>query len=116
MPILANAKKALRVSKKKTIANRRTKSLVKTFVDKVLKNPTAESLSAAFSQVDKAVKKNVLHRNKAARIKSRMSKLASGSTAAPAVAKAKVAKAAKPAAAKAKAKPAAKKTAAKKTK
>ncbi len=106
MPILANAKKALRVSKKKTVANRRTKSLVKTFVDKVMKTPTAESLAAAFSQVDKAVKKNVIHRNKAARMKSRMSKLASGKVAAPA-AVAKTAKVAKPAT---KAKPAAKKT------
>jgi ribosomal protein S20 len=77
MPILANAKKALRVSKKKAANNRRTKSLMKTFVDKVLKTPTAASLSEAFSQVDKAVKKNVIHRNKAARVKSRLSKILS---------------------------------------
>jgi ribosomal protein S20 len=64
MPILANAKKALRVSLKKTDANRRTKSLVKTFVDKALKQPTPENTASAFSQLDKAVKKNVIHKIK----------------------------------------------------
>jgi len=87
MPILANAKKALRVSLKKTLANRRTKSLVKTFVDKALKQPTLENTSSAFSQLDKAVKKNVIHKNKAARMKSQVSKAASGVVAKPALKK-----------------------------
>ena len=80
MPILANAKKALRVSKKKALINRRTKSLVKTFVDKVIKEPSVAGLAGAFSQLDRAVKKNVIHKNKAARIKSRLSKMADGKT------------------------------------
>ncbi|HCC84580.1 MAG TPA: 30S ribosomal protein S20 [Candidatus Pacebacteria bacterium] len=75
MPILANAKKALRVSKKKTLTNRRTKSLLKTFIDKVFKLPTAETAAAAFSKIDRAVKKNVIHKNKAARMKSQISKV-----------------------------------------
>ncbi len=75
MPLLANAKKALRASKKKTTVNRRTKSLVKTSLDLVKKKPTKESLASAFSKIDKAVKKNVLHKNKAARVKSQVSKL-----------------------------------------
>ena len=96
MPILANAKKALRVSLKKATANRRTKSLVKTFVDKALKQPTPENTASAFSQLDKAVKKNVLHKNKAARIKSRVSK-AAGTDLKLAAAKAAPKKTAKPA-------------------
>lgn len=76
MPILANAKKALRVSVKKTTTNRRTKSLVKTFSDAVKKKTSAETLSGAFSKIDKAVKKNVLHKNKAARMKSQLARLA----------------------------------------
>ena len=78
MPILANAKKALRVSKKKTLINKRVKSLLKTFVDKVFKSPTAENASEAFSRVDKAVKKNVIHKNKAARMKQQISKVVAG--------------------------------------
>jgi small subunit ribosomal protein S20 len=80
MPILANAKKALRVSKKKTAINKRVKSLLKTFVDKVFKSPTLENASEAFSRVDKAVKKNVIHKNKAARMKQQISKIVAGKT------------------------------------
>jgi len=39
------------------------------------KNPTAENLAAAFSAADKSVKKNVIQKNKAARIKASLSKL-----------------------------------------
>jgi len=75
MPILSNAKKALRVSLKKTTQNRVTKSKTKTAVDKVKKNPTMEILAGAFSAIDKAVKKNTMHANKAARLKAQLSKL-----------------------------------------
>lgn len=76
MPILANAKKALRTSAKKTTVNRRTKSLVKTFMDAAKKKPSVETLGEAFSKIDKAVKKNVLHKNKAARMKSQLARKA----------------------------------------
>jgi len=75
MPILSNAKKALRVSKKKTTQNRVTKSKTKNAVDKVKKTPTMELLAGAFSAIDKAVKKNTMHGNKAARLKAQLSKL-----------------------------------------
>ena len=75
MPLLANAKKALRAAKKKTTINRRIKSLVKSSMDSVKKTPTKEALATAFSKVDKAVKKHVLHKNKAARVKSQVAKL-----------------------------------------
>jgi len=75
MPILKNAKKALRVSQRKAVVNGRVKSKLKTMVDKVAKTPTIESLSLAFSAIDKAVKGNLIHANKAARYKSSLSKL-----------------------------------------
>lgn len=75
MPILKNAKKALRSSTKKAEVNGRIRSMLKTMADKMIKTPSAEVLSQAFSAVDKAVKRKVIHANKAARIKSRMSKL-----------------------------------------
>ncbi|GIK84376.1 MAG: hypothetical protein BroJett025_09980 [Patescibacteria group bacterium] len=76
MPILANARKAQRVSKKKTEVNSRVKSIVKTMVDKVKKTPSAANLATAYSALDTAVRKHLLHKNKAARVKSQLSKLA----------------------------------------
>jgi len=77
MPILKNAKKALRASKRKTEVNKRVKSRTKTALDTLKTTPTAESLAAVFSAIDKSVKRNIFHRNKAARLKSQMSKLVS---------------------------------------
>lgn len=75
MPILKNAKKALRSSQKKAEINGRVKSMLKTMTDKMIKEPTADILNLAFSAIDKAKKRNIIHANKAARLKSRMSKL-----------------------------------------
>jgi small subunit ribosomal protein S20 len=75
MPILKSAKKALRVSKKKNVVNRKLKSQVKTAIDQVKKTPNSENLSLASSKIDRAVKKNLIHKNKAARLKSRLAKL-----------------------------------------
>lgn len=75
MPILKNAKKALRVSKRKTVINSRIKSRMKTLVDAFKKAPSMEALSAAYSAVDVAVKKNIVQKNKAARVKSQLSAL-----------------------------------------
>lgn len=77
MPILANAKKALRVSQRKTVINRRLKSMIKTMTDSMIKTPSAENLSNIFSAIDKGIKRNLFHKNKAARLKSQMSKLLS---------------------------------------
>ncbi len=76
MPLLANARKALRVSKKKTEVNSRVKSILKTMVDKMKKSPSAENLRNAYSTVDTSVKKHLMHKNKAARVKAQLSKLA----------------------------------------
>lgn len=76
MPLLQNAKKALRVSRRKTVVNSRVRSIVKTMVDKVKKSPSAENLRNAYSAVDTAVKNNLMHKNKASRVKSQLSKLA----------------------------------------
>lgn len=75
MPILRNAKKALRVSKKKTIVNGQLKTKLKSAVDEMKKTPAADKLSAAFSAIDRGVKKHILQKNKAARVKASLSKL-----------------------------------------
>lgn len=75
MPILKNAKKALRSSKRKAGVNARVKSRMKTAIDTVKANASAETVSQAFSRIDRAVKYNLLHKNKAGRLKSQLSKL-----------------------------------------
>jgi ribosomal protein S20 len=75
MPILNNAKKALRSSFRKAEMNRVLKSKVKTTRDAVTTAPGIKTLSTFFSSIDTAVKRNLLHRNKAARLKSQASKL-----------------------------------------
>ena len=104
MPLLQNAKKALRVSKRKAVVNSRVRSIVKTMVDKLKKSPSSENLRNAYSAIDTAVKNNLMHKNKAARVKSQLSKLAKPE-------KATKAKPAKKAAKKAPAKKTTKKTA-----
>lgn len=75
MPLLKNAKKALRVSKRKAAINTKIKSKARTMMKKVRKTSAAEDLPAAYSAIDKAVKRNLFHRNKAARLKSQLSKV-----------------------------------------
>lgn len=68
MPISASAKKSLRVAQRQTAENRVTRVRVK---NQLKRTATAEDLSALFSILDKAAKGNVIHKNKAARLKSR---------------------------------------------
>lgn len=72
---MANTKSALkriRTSIKRNLRNRQVKSSVRTAVRKFQDNATVESLRSAISALDKAVSKGVLHRNTAARKKSRL--------------------------------------------
>jgi small subunit ribosomal protein S20 len=83
-----SAAKRIKTSERKKIENAPYKSLVKTFIKKYFKaletydlNPTNENygqvkifLSLAYSKIDKARKKNILHQNNAARKKSRLTK------------------------------------------
>jgi len=75
MPLLNNAKKALRASERKAIVNRRIKSQVKTSLDKMKETPTSENMSAAYSALDKAVKRGLFHINKVARLKGQLSRV-----------------------------------------
>lgn len=88
MPVIRSAKKKLRMDKKRESANKKIKSLVKLISKKAIKTPTPKSVQEAFSILDKAAKKNIIHKNKAARIKSRLSKLLGKKTKVPTKAKA----------------------------
>jgi len=81
MPILKSSIKAMRVSRRKNVINTRTrnkyKAELKTFRQLIAsgkKDEAAKAMSKAASMLDKAVKKNVIHKNKASRLKSRMAK------------------------------------------
>ena len=115
MPIIKSAKKRVKVAKKATIRNSKTKRSLKTALKNFGTKTDGKSHSAAQSNVDKAVKKGLMHKNKAARIKKQLSAQAKAAGAKPAAATVKKA-AAKPAAKKAAPakKPAAKKAPAKK--
>lgn len=75
MPVIKSAKKKLRQDKKRQEANKIVKDLVKSEVKAFRKSPSETKLKAVFHAVDKAVKKNVVHKNKAARMKGTLSAL-----------------------------------------
>lgn len=131
MPIIKSAKKRVRTAEKAAIRNSKTKrslkSAVKAFHRAITggkKDDVVKTHGEAQSALDKAGKKNVMHKNKVARKKSQLSKAAKAAAnasdkpaakkattkAAPKAAVKKAAPAKKPAAKKAPAKkPAAKK-------
>jgi len=74
MPVTKQAIKKVRQDKRKAVFNLQRKKAYKEAVKKYLKNPTPAGLRSVFVAVDRAAKTNVIHKNKAARIKSRLSK------------------------------------------
>lgn len=69
MPIIKSAKKRVKVARKATVRNSKTKRGLKSAFKIFAKTPTAKSQSDVQSNLDKAVKKGVIHKNKAARLK-----------------------------------------------
>ena len=81
-----SAKKRIQIAERNRLINKSYKSTVKTWTKKTLencekykkdpneenKNLVATSLNKAFSLIDKAVKKNVLHKNNGANRKSKI--------------------------------------------
>lgn len=109
MPLIKSAKKRVRVAKKAAIRNSKTKRSLKDAFKVFNRKPTAKAHSDAQSNLDKAVKKGLVHKNKAARLKKQAAAKAKAAGVKP-TASAKKAVPAKKATAKA----APKKTAAKK--
>ena len=81
-----SAKKRIQIAERNRLINKSYKTTVRTLTKKTLqscekykkdpnednKNIVKESLNKAFSLIDKAVKKNVLHKNNGANKKSRI--------------------------------------------
>ncbi len=75
MPIIKSAQKKLRKDVKRTVANRSIKTTLKKALKESTTHPTPENVSLAYKAADKAAKRHLIHKNKAARIKSAISKL-----------------------------------------
>lgn len=80
MPIIKSAIKKLRKDIKREKHNDSLRKILKDKIKEVKKNPSEENMSHLFSLADKTAKKHIIHKNKAARIKSRISKLLSVKT------------------------------------
>lgn len=74
MPIIKSAKKKMRSDRRKRARNLRAKSIVKAAVKTARQNPGSETFKTAQRALDKAVTARLIHRNKAARLKSRLVK------------------------------------------
>ena len=81
MPGNKSAQKAARVSERKRIRNRSVKSAIKTKITKSEKliagnelEPAQAVVSETISDLDRAVKKGIIHKNTAARRKSRLTR------------------------------------------
>ncbi len=81
MPIIKSAKKRVKVTEKKTAQNREWKDKLKNSIkdlEKIIdsgdKEAAAEQLKETKRVIDKAVSRNILHKNNAARKKSRLTK------------------------------------------
>lgn len=76
MPIIKSAKKRVRVARKATVRNAKTKRSLKTalksFHASLTGKKASEAHSKAQSAVDKAAKKGIMHKNKAARKKRQL--------------------------------------------
>lgn len=81
MPIIKSAKKRVRVARKATIRNAKTKrslkAAIKAFAAALTGGKQAsEAHAKAQSEIDKAAKKGVMHKNKAARKKAQLARAA----------------------------------------
>lgn len=67
----------MRQDRAKTVRNASVRRSVREAVKAVRTKPTKKSLTEAFQKLDKAAKSHVIHKNRASRLKSRLSKLLS---------------------------------------
>lgn len=74
MPVTATAKRALRGSRNKESINKVIVSGLEVAVRRAQKSKLLKDVSVATSLIDRAAKKKVIHKNKAARLKSQISK------------------------------------------
>ena len=75
MPVTKSARKKLKKDRARTVENKKIENLFKSAIKKGQKNKTEKLVIQAIKMIDKAAKKNIIHKNKASRLKSKISKL-----------------------------------------
>lgn len=78
MPIIKSAKKKMRQDMYRTERNKQTIKAMKQTVRLARMDPSSKNLTLAFAALDQATKKSVIHKNKASRLKARLSKQVKG--------------------------------------
>ena len=85
MPNIKSAKKRVKTDAKKKVANKNNASSMRTAIKKFEKEAKAgnkeaasNNLNIAIQRIDKAMSSGLVHKNKAARLKSRLTKMKNG--------------------------------------
>ncbi len=76
MPNIASAKKNMRKSRAASVRNRAQRSALRTALKKAHAVTAGDDVTAAVKLLDRAARKGLIHKNAAARQKSRMAKKA----------------------------------------
>jgi len=74
MANIKSAEKRIRTTAKKTARNRRVKTKLRHVIKKHRMTASADSLPATAAEIDRAAAKGIIHKNTAARYKSRLAK------------------------------------------
>ena len=78
MPRIQSAKKAMRQARRHTVVNRAQRSALRTALKRVRRAATKQEATQAYATavrlLDRAARKGLIHRNNAARHKSRLAK------------------------------------------
>ncbi len=78
MPQIKSAKKAMRQARRRTVINRAQRSALRTALKRVRSASTKQEATLAYAAavrlLDRAARKGLIHKNKAARNKSRLAK------------------------------------------
>ncbi len=75
MPLIKSAIKKMRKDKTRTERNKKREANFRKLVKAMRKTPNQKNLTTVFSALDKAVKVDLIHKNRASRLKSRLSHL-----------------------------------------
>ncbi len=75
MPVIKSAEKKLRQARVKSERNKKVKVAMRELISQFRKKPAVKLYGQVSSSLDKAAKTNVIHKNKASRLKARLAKL-----------------------------------------
>ena len=77
MPQTTGAIRKLRADKRRAEVNLMVRTTYKEAIAEFKKKPSVKTLGDVYAKIDRAAKNMVVHKNKAARLKSRLAKLVS---------------------------------------